>query len=755
MRWCLLLAGLLGCGAAEPATEKVHLTLTGSSVGAEGEVLRRQLGRFMKAHPKIEVALRPTPDAADQRHQLLVTWLNAGAREPDVLQLDVVWTPEFASAGWILRLDVPKAEEEEFFEAALRADRFEGRLYALPWFIDVGLLYYRTDLVKKPPATLEEMEGQARAAMAEYHLPYGVVWQGARYEGLVTTFLEYLGAEGGSILDDENRVTVDAPAAVRALTRMRDQLSEKLVPREALLWQEEQARFAFQNGQAVFMRNWPYAWREFKKPAQSQVVDRVAVAPLPAAQGRGHPTAALGGAQLAINANSAHPKEAWALIQFLLQPEQLVERAKMVGQFPPRRSLYEGTELDKVLPASPAEVKRILEDAVPRPVTPVYAQLSRGLQVHLHRALSGQKDPPTALSAAAREMRALLATTGDVAHPSFPMAGVFVTWVLPLGLFGALSLAALMLWRRRPILDAELIGATPEERRLARYLVAPALALVAVMALFPLVYTLWESLHEHDLRLPQLGRPFVGLANYAEALRSARIWEALGHTALFAVVSVTLELALGLALALALHRAWRGRGLMRAAVLAPWALPTVVAALVWRFLFEQQGGGLAGLLVQALGLTSQPPVWLADPTGAWMPLVLADVWKTTPFVALLLLAGLQNIDPAVYDAARIDGANRWQELWRITLPLLRPALVVALVFRTLDALRLFDLVYVLTGGGPGTATEPIALHTFDTLLSDMRFGDGSALSVLVFLLTFGLALVYLRVLGGDLTRGPR
>lgn len=719
-------------------------------------MLRRQLARFMATHPGVEVTLRPTPDAADQRHQLLVTWLNAGAREPDVMQLDVVWTPEFASAGWIRPLPVSKGEEKDFFAAPLKADRYNGRLYALPWFIDVGMLYYRTDLSPRAPADLDAMERTAGEAMKERGLPYGVVWQGARYEGLVTTFLEYLGAYGGTVLDDEQRVMVDSPEAVRALTRMRDELSSGVVPREALLWQEEQARFAFQNGQAVFIRNWPYAWRELNAPEQSKVSGRVAVMSLPAAKGAagGHPTSALGGAQLAINANSAHPKEAWELIQFLLAPEQLLERAKEVGEYPPRRSLYEGAQLGGVLPASPAKVKQILEHAVPRPVTPVYAQLSRGLQVHLHRALSGQQAPEAALRAAADEMRALLATTG-AARPSFPRAGVFVKWVLPLGLCGALLLAAVVLWRRRPAVDADLLGATLEERRLARSLVAPALALVAVMALFPLIYTLWESLHEHDLRLPQLGRPFVGLANYVEALRSTRIWAALGHTALFAAVSVTLELALGLVLALALHRAWRGRGLMRAAVLAPWALPTVVAALVWRFLFEQPGGGLAGLVVQGLGLMSHPPVWLADPAGAWVPLILADVWKTTPFVALLLLAGLQNIDPAVYDAARIDGASRWQELWRITLPLLRPALVVALIFRTLDALRLFDLVYVLTGGGPGTATEPIALNTFDTLLADMRFGDGSALSVLVFLLTFGLALVYLRVLGADLTRGPR
>jgi ABC-type sugar transport system permease subunit len=274
--------------------------------------------------------------------------------------------------------------------------------------------------------------------------------------------------------------------------------------------------------------------------------------------------------------------------------------------------------------------------------------------------------------------------------------------------------------------------------------VAPALGAVGLVALFPLAWTLWESLHVHDLRMPWLGRPFVGLANYAEAFSTPRFWEALGHTAFFAAASVSLELGLGLLLALVLHRRFRGRGLARTAALLPWAIPTVVAALVWRFLFEGPGAP-AGALVRGLGLATEAPVWLAHPLLAWVPLVLADVWKTTPFVALLLLAGLQAIDPELTEAARVDGASAWQRFRHVTWPLLRPALAVALVFRSLDALRVFDLVYVLTGGGPGTATEPLALYAFQALLHDLRFGYGSALSMLLFAAAFALALAYLRL----------
>lgn len=267
------------------------------------------------------------------------------------------------------------------------------------------------------------------------------------------------------------------------------------------------------------------------------------------------------------------------------------------------------------------------------------------------------------------------------------------------------------------------------EARAAWLMVAPALAIILLAALVPIVVTAWEALHGHDLRLPWLGRPFIGAANFVEAAGDPRFQGALVRTVAFALVSVPLELTLGLALALLMHAARRGRAFIRVAALLPWAVPTVVAALVWRFLFEEAAPG-----------------WLVHPLLAWVPIVLADVWKTTPFVAILLLAGLETIDPALDDAARTDGAGPLRRFFTITLPLLAPALVVAAAFRMLDALRLFDLAYVLTGGGPGTATEPLSLYAFIALMQRLRFGYGSALSVTVFLLTFVVALVWVKAL---------
>ena len=389
------------------------LVMSGSAVGAEARLLNRQLARFNAAHPTETVVLRVTPDAADQRHQLYVQWLNAQSTEPDVLQLDVIWTPEFAAAGWILPLDRFHLQPEDFFDAAITANRWQNALYAVPWFMDVGMLYWRTDLLERPPATFESLARDTVRIQRERAVRYGLVWQGARDEGLVTVFLEYLGGFGGRMLDEDGRVVVDSTQGVQALRAMRDDIHgpDAVVPEAALAWQEEQTRFAFQNGDAVLMRNWPYAAPLLADSSQSRVAGRFAVALMPAAPG-GVASATLGGSQLAINARSRHPELASALISFLTAPEQMIERMREVGQYPSRPAQYDTQALADASTLPPLTVRRIIESAVPRPVTPVYMQLSEIPQGHLHGALTGQQTPEAALVDAAREMTMLLASTG-------------------------------------------------------------------------------------------------------------------------------------------------------------------------------------------------------------------------------------------------------------------------------------------------------------------------------------------------------
>jgi len=399
----------LACG---PTDGTARLTFSGSALGPEGDIVRRQLARFANGRPGVRVELQVTPDSADQRHQLYVQWLNARAPTPDVLQLDVIWMAEFAAAGWILPLDAFKPDVHDFLPATLAAARWNGALYAMPWFVDVGLLYWRTDLLDRAPRSLVELREMALRLREADAVRFPLVWPCARYEGLVTVFLEHLAAFGGGILDPRGRVIVDEPAAIRALGFMVNAVNvDRIVPQAALTWQEEQARFAFQNGDAAFMRNWPYAWTLLQDKSRSRVARRFAVAAFPKGDG-GRPAAALGGAQLAVNARAAHPALAFELVAFLTAPEQMIERGRLAAQLPPRRSLYESPEMASALPIPLDQVREVIEAAVPRPATPVYSELSEILQVRIHRALTGQQLPAAALQEAAREMRVVLARAG-------------------------------------------------------------------------------------------------------------------------------------------------------------------------------------------------------------------------------------------------------------------------------------------------------------------------------------------------------
>ncbi len=285
-----------------------------------------------------------------------------------------------------------------------------------------------------------------------------------------------------------------------------------------------------------------------------------------------------------------------------------------------------------------------------------------------------------------------------------------------------------------------------EERRLGAAMLTPSLAVIALVAAYPIIYAVWLSLNEYSVITPGLSR-FVGLDNYSEALGSSEFWEAMKTTVLFTVTSVGLELAIGLGMALVMHRAFRGRALLRAVVLVPWAILTVVTAITWRTIFEPELG-FVNTMLDTLGLPGGDIVWLGEEGYALAVMILADVWKTAPFMALLLLAGLQGIPDELHDAAKVDGASTWQRFRRITLPLLLPAITVALIFRTLDAMRIFDLPYILTKGANGT--ETLSLIAQEELVTNRNTGLGSALSVLTFMTVMGVSFLYIRFIGGNI-----
>lgn len=279
-------------------------------------------------------------------------------------------------------------------------------------------------------------------------------------------------------------------------------------------------------------------------------------------------------------------------------------------------------------------------------------------------------------------------------------------------------------------------------------MLAPALAFTLLFALYPVADSVVLSLYRIVLAVPALGEPFAGLDNYRALVADPVARQAFLVTLGFVLLSTALELVVGLGIALVIHERFPGRGWVRAAALIPWAIPTVVASQMWRFIFNDQYG-FANLLLFGERVERYVP-WLADPGGAFLAIVLADVWKTSSFAGLLILAGLQLIPDDLYDAARIDGAGLWRRFWHVTVPLLRPALFLALLFRTMDAFRVFDLVFVMTQGGPGGATEVLQFYGYQTLFGEGRVGYGAAISVLVFLVILLLSLLYLRAMGSTL-----
>jgi len=284
-----------------------------------------------------------------------------------------------------------------------------------------------------------------------------------------------------------------------------------------------------------------------------------------------------------------------------------------------------------------------------------------------------------------------------------------------------------------------------EDLWIALLLITPAALIMAVVTIYPLLRSLWISVHTWDLVKPNLGHPFVGLNNYAYILDDPAFWQSVQTTLFFVVGAVFLEISLGLGLAMLLNRQFRGRNLVRMLALIPWAIPGVVNAIMWKWILNPSYGSLNGLL-SSLGIIDNYVIWLGDPTSALIMCILADVWKETPFIMLLFLAALQTIPKDLYEAATVDGAGLLQRWYQVTLPLIRPTLFVALSLRTIWALKSFDLIYTLTSGGPSGGTTVVGFYTYIKTFVNLNLGRGSAVAYLMTIVVLLLVILYQRAL---------
>ena len=280
---------------------------------------------------------------------------------------------------------------------------------------------------------------------------------------------------------------------------------------------------------------------------------------------------------------------------------------------------------------------------------------------------------------------------------------------------------------------------TRQRTRAAWLFVAPMIVVILAVAGWPLARTVWFAFTDANLA-DLAAAQWVGTSNFEYLLTDPDWWVAVRNTMVFTIVSITIETLLGLGIALALNAHFRGRGLLRAAVLIPWAIPTVVSAQMWSWMFNDVFG-IINVVLQKLGLIAQPIAWTASPDTALIAVIIVDVWKTTPFMALLILAGLQMLPSECYEAAKVDGVHPLRVFWSVTLPLLRPALMVAIIFRALDALRIFDLIYVMTGNNKSTMS--MSVYARQQLVDFQDVGYGSAAATMLFVIIAVITAVYM------------
>ncbi len=285
----------------------------------------------------------------------------------------------------------------------------------------------------------------------------------------------------------------------------------------------------------------------------------------------------------------------------------------------------------------------------------------------------------------------------------------------------------------------------PSEKTLALLLLAPAFFLIALIVIYPVGKLLYNSVFDMQLSGGARALEFVGMRNFADALNDKEFWHAARNTLLITVVTVPGALLVGLGLALLANLPFRFKWVVRLSLLLPWALPLSFCGLIFAWFFHTDYG-IVNDVFRLLGVR-EPTMWLLDPQWAMAAICLTIIWKTSSFMALILLAGLQMIPRSLYEAAQVDGATRWQQFWQVTLPLLVPSIVVALIFRTLTALQTFDIPYTMTKGGPGSSTETLAMLIHKTTIDYLDLGYGSALAVLLFVMSMVVTGVYLRQIG--------
>lgn len=401
---------LAGCGSSSNSSASKNITLTFATqgLGTEATATKAAIKGFEKLHPHIHVRTVTLSASSNQAYQSLVTQFGAGSTTPDVITSDVIWPATFASAHWIMSLNQFHPNLSKFFPGMVKSGQYHGKLYAMPWFINVEGLYYRTDLVKTPPKTFSQLVSDAKTAMAKNPGMTGLAFEGAKYEGAVTVFQDISGGFGGAFLNKKGQPVINSKQNIAALTWLDGLIKKHISPSSVSGWQEGNVQKSFLAGKSVFATNWPYLYPLAEQKSGSSVVGKVGFVP-PPTQG-GTPTASLGGDSLVINKNTKYPKRSWELVKYLTSAGVMEHRALISGDPPARTDSYTSALLRKA-PWFKQE-ERVYKYATPRPVTPLYPRISARIQTALSSVYSGQMSPTQALNAAQASVLKIMKSHG-------------------------------------------------------------------------------------------------------------------------------------------------------------------------------------------------------------------------------------------------------------------------------------------------------------------------------------------------------
>ncbi|WP_026486612.1 ABC transporter substrate-binding protein [Caldanaerobius polysaccharolyticus] len=406
---------LAGCGnktnKSASSAKNQPVTITYAAGKDSTPATKALIDAFEKKYPNIKVKFQEMPQSTDDQHNAYVTALSAGDSSIDVIAMDIIWTPEFGAAGWTLPLDkyVTKDMESKFLPGPMEAVKYNGHIYGMPRFTDAGVLYYRKDIISTPPKTWDELMQMVKANVGKNGTKYGIVFQGNQYEGLVCDALEFIYSNGGSVLDGD-KVTINSPQSIAGLQYMIDIVKNKMAPPGVTTYMEEDARNIFQQGEAIFMRNWPYAWALLNAD-DSPVKGKVGIAPIPYGKDGKVGMSVLGGWNLGINKYSKHPDEAWKFIQFVTSEEGQKITALQGGNLPTLKSLYQDKD---VLAKNPywADFYNVFITAKPRPVSPFYPKMSDFMQINFHKALTGEMSAQQAIEKVEQGISSIIKNNG-------------------------------------------------------------------------------------------------------------------------------------------------------------------------------------------------------------------------------------------------------------------------------------------------------------------------------------------------------